>query len=91
MDYLSLARGSMEEVEMTIDYQILFNIMVAVATFLAGWVLNNITKTIEQLDNDVRGMPLNYVTKADYRADLQEIKALLIRIDQKLDGKVDKS
>lgn len=37
-----------------------------------------------------RGVPEKYVSKADYRSDLGDIKALLTRIDDKLDGKEDK-
>ena len=67
-----------------------FNIVITLAGFLGGWVLTNITKAVERLDTDVRQMPVNYVTKADYRNDLRDIKDLLSRIDSKLDGKADK-
>ena len=43
------------------DYQILFNIAVAVAGFFGGWTLNRIYQAIDRLDNDVRHMPANYV------------------------------
>lgn len=72
------------------DYQILFNVAFTLSAFLAGWVLNSITATVRRLDEDVRAMPINYVSKIDYRNDLQDIKALLTRIDEKLDGKADK-
>jgi len=72
------------------DYQGLFNIAAGIAAFFGGWVLNNITKAMQRLDNDVRGLPLTYVTKGDYRADMHDIKALLVRIEAKLDGKADK-
>ena len=72
------------------DYQVLFNISVAVAGFFGGWVLNNIYRSLERLDTDVRAMPLNYVTRDDYRADLREIKDMLGKIFDKLDAKVDK-
>jgi hypothetical protein len=35
-------------------------------------------------------MPLNYVTRADYRNDIDEIKGMLGKIFDKLDGKADK-
>lgn len=72
------------------DYQILFNIAVAVAGFFGGWTLNRIYQAIDRLDNDVRGMPLNYVTRDDYRADLVDIKGMLGKIFDRLDNKVDK-
>jgi len=35
-------------------------------------------------------MPLNYVTRDDYRSDMRDIKDMLGKIFDKLDGKVDK-
>jgi hypothetical protein len=72
------------------DGQILFNIAVGIAGMFGGWILNNISRSIERLDKDVRAMPLTYVTRADYRADIDEIKAMLMRINDKLDDKEDK-
>ena len=70
--------------------QVLFNVLVGVAGMFGGWILNNISRSIERLDKDVRAMPLTYVTRADYRADIDEIKAMLMRINDKLDDKADK-
>jgi len=75
---------------MSVDYQSLFNIAVIVIGALGGWAMGRITKAIDQLDRDVREMPTNYVSKVDYRNDLHDIKQLLQRIDQKMDGKADK-
>jgi hypothetical protein len=72
------------------DGQILFNIIVGLAGVFGGWILNNISRSIERLDKDVRQMPLTYVTRADYRADIEEIKSMLNRINDKLDEKADK-
>ncbi len=72
------------------DGQILFNIVVGIAGLFGGWILNNISRSIERLDKDVRNMPLTYVTRVDYRADIDEIKAMLMRINDKLDAKADK-
>lgn len=72
------------------DTQVLFNIAVSLAGALGGWILNNIYRSIERLDSDVRAMPLNYVTREDYRSDLRDIKDMLGKIFDKLDGKVDK-
>jgi hypothetical protein len=72
------------------DGQILFNIIIGIAGLFGGWILNNISRSIERLDKDVRAMPLTYVTRADYRADIEEIKAMLMRINDKLDAKADK-
>jgi hypothetical protein len=72
------------------DYQILFNIAVAVAGFLGGWTLNRIYQALDRLDADLRQMPLNYVNRDDYRSDVTEIKTMLGKIFDKLDGKADK-
>ena len=72
------------------DYQILFNIAVAVAGFFGGWTLNRIYQAIDRLDSDVRSMPTQYVSRDDYRNDLKDIRDMLGRIFDRLDGKVDK-
>jgi hypothetical protein len=72
------------------ESQQLFNIALGLAAFLGGWVLNNITKAIERLDNDVRALPATYVSKDDYRRDIDDIKEMLSKIFDKLDAKVDK-
>ena len=72
------------------ELQQIFDIVVTIAAFLAGWVLNNITKAIERLDSDVRAMPRDYVTKEDYHRDIDEIKDICKQIFNKLDNKADK-
>ena len=72
------------------DPQIFFNIAVGIAGAFGGWILNNISRAIERLDHDVRKLPLTYVTRTDYRSDIDEVKAMLTRIFDKLDNKVDK-
>jgi hypothetical protein len=66
------------------DLQISFNIAMAIAGFLGGWVLNNISRKIDRLDEDVRDMPSNYVLKQDYKADISEIKGMLAEIYKEL-------
>jgi len=73
-----------------VDYQVLFNLAVTVATFFGGWTLARIYSAIDRLDTDVRNMPLVYVAKDDYRNDLKEIKEQLGKILDKIDGKADK-
>jgi len=72
------------------DYQVLFNGAIMLASFFGGWTLNNITKSLERLDADVRAMPANYVARNDYREDTREIKDMLNKIFDRLDTKVDK-
>jgi hypothetical protein len=72
------------------DSQMLFNIAIGLASFFGGWVLNNITKAIDRLDNDVRKMPMVYISKDEYHRDIAEIKTMLGKIFDKLDNKMDK-
>ena len=75
---------------MTVDYQFLYNVATGVAAFFGGWIINNIYKAVERLDKDVRDFPITYVAKEDYREDMQEVKKMLGKIFDKLDGKADK-
>jgi hypothetical protein len=72
------------------DTQNLFNIAIAIAGFLGGWVLNNISKSLTRLDEDVREMPVRYVSKDDYRADITEIKGMLAEIYKELRDKANR-
>jgi hypothetical protein len=57
-----------------VDYQVMFNIVFAIAGFLGGWVLNNFSKAIERLDADVRAMPHTYVSKDDWKDAMRDMK-----------------
>ena len=75
---------------MKMESQFIFNIIVGIAAFFGGWMLNSITKAIERLDSDVRSMPHTYVSKDDYRRDIDELKDICKQIFSKLDNKADK-
>ena len=72
------------------DNQQLFNVVVAIAGFLAVFVFNSLTRKLQKLEDAVAEMPKEYVAKDDYRADINEIKMILKQIFDKLDGKADK-
>ena len=72
------------------DYQVLFNITVGLSGALGGWMLSNITRSINILDRDVRDMPKIYITKEDYHRDIDEIKDICKQIFARLDNKADK-
>ena len=72
------------------DYQVLFNIAVAIAGFFGGWTLNRIYIAIDRLDGDVRSMPHDYVSRDDYKTDIRDIREMLGKIFDKLDNKADK-
>jgi hypothetical protein len=72
------------------DNQQIFNIVVSCAGFLAGWVLNNITKSLTRLEDRLEEVHVRYVTKDDYRRDIDELKDICKQIFDKLDKKADK-
>ena len=72
------------------DNQQLFNLVVSVAGFLAIYVINQLTRTIQKIDDKVNELPHTYVTKDDYRSDIAEVKSILKQIFDKLDNKQDK-
>ena len=57
---------------------------------MAVYVVNNMTRQIQKLEDKVNELPHTYVAKDDYRADIAEIKAILKQIFDKLDEKADK-
>jgi hypothetical protein len=72
------------------DNQQLFNLVVSVAGFLAVYVINSLTRTIQKLEDKVGDLPHTYVAKDDYRSDIADIKSMVKQIFDKLDGKADK-
>ena len=72
------------------ENQQLFNMVVSAAAFFAVYLLNNMTRQIQKLEDKVNAMPHEYVAKDDYRADIKEIKEILKQIFEKLDAKADK-
>ena len=72
------------------DGQFLFNLVVGVAAFFGGWTLNNITRMLNRIDDDIRDKPHIYVSKDDYKSDITEIKGMLGKIFDRLENKADK-
>lgn len=68
----------------------LFNIVVGIAAFFGGWTLNRITRMLDRMDEDIRNMPHDYVSKDDYKSDIHDIKGMLGKIFDRLENKVDK-
>lgn len=73
------------------DGQSLFNLVVGIAAFFGGWTLNNITRMLNRIDEDLREIPHIYVSKDDYKTDIAEIKGMLGKIFDRLENKADKS
>jgi hypothetical protein len=72
------------------DWQSAFNIAFSLLGVALGWGVNNITRSINTLDRDVRNLPQTYVQKDQYRSDINDIKRMLNKIFDRLDEKADK-
>jgi hypothetical protein len=79
------------------DAQTLFNAIISIASVLGGIMLKSIYDAIQELrtqDGDlherINALPNMYMRRDDFINFGTEIKATLIRIEGKLDGKQDK-
>lgn len=72
------------------EYQLLFNIIIAVAGFLGGVLVNRVFGTLDKINDDLKQIPEKYVAKDDYREDIREVKEMLGAIFKRLEGKADK-
>tara|TARA_B110000495_G_C22497075_1_gene305470 strand:+ start:325 stop:558 length:234 start_codon:yes stop_codon:yes gene_type:complete len=76
------------------EFQSLFNAGFGLLSVFIGWYLRVVWSAITSLQSDVkeieRYVPTTFVRRDDYQLDIAEIKAMLIRIVDKLDNKVDK-
>lgn len=77
------------------DLQTILNIIGGAATTALGWFARELWSAIKELKADLaklrEELPKDYVTKDDYREDIREIKSMLERLFDKIDGKADKS
>jgi len=72
------------------DTQTLINLAFGALGALGGWVLNSLSRSILRIEDRLLELPMQYVTKEDYRMDISEVKEMLNKIFDKLDNKVDK-
>ena len=74
--------------------QDLVNLVIGVAGAAMGWMLKVVWDSIRLLQDDMktleRALHTKYVSKDDYRADVQELKDMCKAIFERLDRKVDK-
>ena len=77
------------------DSQSLINTGLGAVCTVTGWFARELWAAVKELRGDLARLsvelPKTYVTRDDYRSDLKEIRDLLGRIFDKLDGKVDRS
>lgn len=70
--------------------QTVINWLFAFIGGLMGWILKVVWDAINDLQRDLRNVEQDYVRKDDFRDAIGRIEAMLTRIFDKLDGKVDK-
>jgi len=74
--------------------QNLINLLIGIVGAIVGWVLKVIWGAIQELQMDMKDIEkelhTEYVSKGDFHVALDEIKQIVQRIFDKLDGKADK-
>ena len=79
---------------MTLDYQVLFNAAAGVVFLGAGWFLRQLWDAVDKLKQDLheieKDLPVSYIRRDEFSESMREIKDMLNKISDKLDGKVDK-
>lgn len=72
------------------EYQVIFNVGIALVGFIGGWMVNRVFVLLDRIDAEMREIPMQYVSKDDYREDIREIKEMLGAIFKRLESKADK-
>ena len=72
------------------EYQIIFNVGIALVGFIGGWMVNRVFVLLDRIDADMKAIPMQYVVKEDYREDIREVKEMLGAIFKRLESKADK-
>jgi hypothetical protein len=72
------------------EYQIIFNVGIALVGFIGGWMVNRVFVLLDRIDADMKAIPMQYVAKEDYREDIREVKEMLGAIFKRLENKADK-
>jgi hypothetical protein len=81
-------------VNWVIDVQGIINILLGSFITLLCWLAMEMWSAVKELKTDLgklrEDLPRTYVLKEDYRRDIYEIKDMLSKIFDKLDGKADR-
>lgn len=76
------------------EFQQLLNVILGTAMAVVGWFARELWSAVKELKADLaklrEDLPKNYVGRDDYREDMRDIKDMLGKIFDKLDGKQDK-
>ena len=76
------------------EIQELINLSLGTCCTVVGWFARELWTAVKELKTDLaklrENLPKTYVDRNDYRSDMQDIKSMLGKIFDKLDGKQDK-
>lgn len=76
------------------DYQQLLNVFLGVSMSVIGWFARELWSAVKELKADLsklrEDLPKTYLSRDDYKSDLKDIRDMLGKIFDKLDGKQDK-
>ena len=76
------------------DMQTIINLGAGTALAVMGWFARELWAAVQDLRIDLarlrEELPKTYITKDDFKDGVDELKRLLIAIDNKLDRKVDR-
>jgi cell division protein FtsB len=76
------------------DVQTIVNLLVGTLLILLGWFGRTLWEVVKELRRDLSDLreyiPRTYVAREDWRAEMRDIKDMLGKIFDKLDGKADK-
>jgi hypothetical protein len=76
------------------ENQQFINLFLGIGMTVVGWFARELWAAVKELKADLaklrEDLPKEYVARDDYREDIREIKAMLAKIFEKLEGKADK-
>lgn len=72
------------------EVQWLLNLGFGLAGAFGMWILTRLTNSVDKIEDNLKDLPHRYVSKDDYRHDIDDIKVMLGDIYRELRGKADK-
>lgn len=76
------------------DSQLLINIILGISMTVVGWFARELWAAVKELKTDLAKLReeviREFVPRQDYREDMRDVKAMLEKIFDRLDGKADK-
>lgn len=76
------------------DSQLLINIILGTAMTVVGWFARELWTAVKELKTDLAKLReeviREFVPRVDYREDMRDVKFMLEKIFDRLDGKADK-